>query len=185
MSYSTQYLSHPIIAFSDIKLHSKQSESELKLFEDDENARFGILTIKTEITKQSKRPIYLVIDMDGSGSMEENTGTKTKLAFVQQTLTCMFQFISEQTDAEIYISVNKFDDHYENIIPTTRISLSNFKDMIDKINSIDAYGSTNIEKTLKKSKESIQIYKEQNPTHKIVYILLFDGQTTTENSKST
>jgi hypothetical protein len=167
---------NPIVASASIEVHNiPLTATDIKLFED-ENLKFGIMRIQTAKTQQSSRPVHLEIDVDRSGSMRDFVvNLRTKLDFVKKTLDSMCEFISEQPDAHISISVNQFDDSYENVIPATRVTLENRKELIAKINTIQTRGSTNIEETLLKSSEAIEKYREQNPTHKIVYILLTDG----------
>jgi hypothetical protein len=96
----------------------------------------------------------------------------------------MCQFISEQPNAEFYIKVNIFDNQYMTVIPATRVTLENRLELIQKISIITAKGSTNIERTFLESGKSIHQYRELNPTHKIVYIILTDGNPTSGNISS-
>ena len=154
----------PIIASADIEVHNTPlADTDIKLFED-ENIKFGIMRIKTAKTQQSARPVHLEIDVDRSGSMHDIAGNvRTKLDFVKKTLDCMCEFISEQSDAHISMSVNQFDDSYQNVIPATRVTLANRKELIAQINTIETRGSTNIEETLVNSSEAIEKYREENP----------------------
>ena len=180
------YVENPIIANALIILHNfPLSEKEPKLFRNPEE-QFGILELKMAKTQQTDRPTYLEMDIDVSGSMEEKVkGFLTKLDFVKKTLESMCQFIAEQSTATFYIKVNIFDSGYTTVIPVTRVTLENRLELIQKILNIVANGCTNIEKTFLESKKSIKQYRDANPTHKIVYILLTDGNPTAGNTSPT
>jgi len=173
---------HPIISNAIIQLHTLPLNEKDIQFSENPNEQFGILEITVSKTKLYKNPIYLELDVDTSGSMENDDDCfQTKMHFVKKTLENMFEFLSQQKDATIYVKVNCFDNTYVNIIPITKITMDNHMEMIHKINNIKCGGCTNIEKTFSQSGNSIRDYKEKNPTHKVVYILLTDGNPTVGN----
>lgn len=181
---------NPIIKKALIMLHNVPvSDTDLRVL-DNPDASFGILEIEVAETKQTERPTYLELDIDVSGSMNVGNGywakrnAKRKIDFVKKTLELMCQFIAEQRTAVIYIKVNTFDDHYKTIIPVTRITLENQTELIDIISKIEPNGSTNIENTFTNSGKSIEEYKDLNPTHKVVYVLLTDGNPTAGNTNT-
>ena len=177
---------NPIITNAFINIHNLPlTEKDPKLFRNPEE-KFGILEIEISKTEQTDKPTYLEMDIDVSSSMEDRVkDLLTKLDFVKKTLECMCQFISEQPNAVFYIKVNIFDNQYMTVIPATRVTLENRLELIQKISIISTKGSTNIERTFLESGKSIQQYRELNPTHKIVYILLTDGNPTSGNTDST
>ena len=175
---------NPIIKGALIMIHNVPlSETDLRVV-DNPDASFGILEIEVAETKQTDRPTYIEFDIDISGSMNDGDGdgVKRKIDFVKKTLESMCQFIAEQPTAVIYIKVNTFDDHYKTIIPATRITLENRTELINIISKVEPNGCTNIENTFTKSGKSIEEYKDLNPTHKVVYVLLTDGNPTTGNT---
>jgi len=174
---------HPILSNATIQLHNgiKKKINDLQVCNNSDE-RFGILEISVSKTKVSNHPTYIEFDIDTSGSMEDiASGIHTKLEFVKKTLDNMYQFIAEHVEAVIYIKVNTFDNQCRTIIPITKITLKNRVEIIAKINDIQSGGCTNIEKAFLQSGKSISEYKEQFPTHKLVYILLTDGNPTAGN----
>lgn len=171
---------HPILSETKIKINNIHNES-IEIFENP-NSVFGILEVSVSETKKTTHPIYLKFDIDTSASMcDIVTNVKTKINFVQKTIESMCHFIAEQKELVIYINVSTFDTHYNLIIPTTRITLENRFELIEKINNLEVDGCTNIEKAFLQSSKVIEEYKLENPTHKIVYILLTDGNPTAGN----
>jgi hypothetical protein len=173
---------HPILSEVKMKINNIQLDNEtIEIFENT-NSVFGILEVSVSETKKTTHPIYLKFDIDTSASMSDIvTNVKTKINFVQKTIESMCHFIAEQKELVIYINVSTFDSHYNLIIPTTRITLENRYELIKKINNLEVDGCTNIEKAFLQSSKVIEEYKFENPTHKIVYILLTDGNPTAGN----
>jgi hypothetical protein len=176
---------HPILSEENIKIKNKHFDNEsIEIFENP-NSVFGIIELSVSEMKQTTNPIYLKLDIDTSASMSDIvTNIKTKINFVQKTIESMCHFIAEQQELVIYINVSTFDTRYNLIIPTTQITLENRFELIAKINKLIVDGCTNIEKTFIESSKVIEEYRIENPTHKIVYILLTDGNPTAGNSST-
>jgi len=173
---------YPMISTVTMKINNVSlDESCLEIC--DHTNRFGILEISLFKTKQTTLPIYLKLDIDTSASMYDYVSeSNTKLSIVKKTIENMLYFIAEQSNLVIFIHISTFDTFYKTIIPTTRVTLNNHKEIIEKINNIEPDGATNIEKTFLESSNIIEDYKTENPTHKLVYILLTDGNPTAGNT---
>lgn len=170
-------INHPIFAEIKLKINNTSLEENIEIITQDEN--FGILDITLSKTIQTTQPIYLKLDIDTSSSMTDLvSNNKTKINFVQKTIESMSNFIAERPELMIYINISSFDTFYHTVIPTTRITMNNKSELITKINDLKVDGSTNIEQTFLESSRQINKYKIENPTHKIVYILLTDGNPT-------
>ena len=177
---------HPIISEAKLKINNIPLENQPIEILEDPNYVFGILELSVSEMKKTTDPIYLKLDIDTSASMYDIVTTlKTKINFVQKTIESMCHFIAEQRELVIYINVSTFDTHYNLIIPTVRITLENRFELIEKIKKLQVDGSTNIEKTFIESSKLIEEYKTENPTHKIVYILLTDGNPTSGSCSTT
>lgn len=173
---------YPMISNVTMKINNVSlDESCLELC--DHSNDFGILEIALFKTKQTTLPIYLKLDIDTSASMYDYVSeSNTKLSIVKKTIENMLYFIAEQSNLVIFIHVSTFDTFYKTIIPTTRVTIVNHKEIIEQINNIEPDGATNIEKTFLESRKIIEDYRIENPTHKIVYILLTDGNPTAGNT---
>jgi len=185
VSSGTNYPYQNPILSGQIMFHNiPLKDTDLKVL-DNPQERFGILEVEVAETEQTDRPTYLELDIDISGSMNDvEEGNRTKIDFVKKTFVSICEFIAEQPTAVIYVKVNTFDDKYKTIIPVTRITLENRAELINIISKVKPDGSTNIEKTFTESGKSLELYKEQNPTHKIVYVLLTDGNPTAGNTST-
>jgi len=161
------------------------SDTDFDIFPEEPDMNFGILTLKTEKTRMSKTPILFKFDIDISSSMAEPGGKGiSKIDYVKNTFTNMMIFLAEQSDAQIYLQVGLFNSNYLNLIDAVLITPENYLEIIETVKHINPCTCTNIEKTFTESSRAIADYSQQNPEHKIAYILLTDGIATEGNVKS-
>lgn len=173
------------IKSSSIQIHNDSAicvETIIPSFalEDEDNKKwnFGILQLEMEEVPMTKQPIFIVFDVDMSGSMiETENGGKSRMQHVHNTFENMIRFIASQ-EVEVYIRVDGFDDTIQNIINPCRVTNANKDELVATIKTMIPRGGTNIGLALKNANVEIQKYKNENPTHKLFHILLTDGAAT-------
>lgn len=139
---------------------------------------FGILQLEMGEVPMTKQPIFIVFDVDMSGSMSEaDKDGKSRMKHVHNTFENMIRFIASQ-DVEVYIRVDGFDDTIQSIINTCRVTLDNMEELVVNMKTMFPRGGTNIGLALKNANVEIHKYKNENPTHKLFHILLTDGEAT-------
>ena len=162
------------------------------------NARhFGILRISTPKIPISTTPLAILLNIDGSSSMDEIGSDKlTKINHIKHTLKNMIHVlidkITETPDICIYISILLFTHDVTNLLQRikTEKQFEHFKDdfillnhqsmylILDEIDRIRPWGCTNIEISLKTAKTKINDFMTKNPNFRIAHIQLTDGQAT-------
>jgi len=144
------------------------------------NYSFGILKVniqqnKKKEQKENIKPQHFIFTIDTSKSMDYRCrDKKTKLDHIKFTLENMLLMLAN-IEINISIQINTFNNDAKTYIPITQVNQENISDLIEKINNIKSYGSTNLEDALKLAKQDILDYKEQHPFHNINHILLTDG----------
>ena len=162
------------------------------------NARhFGILRISTPKIPISTTPLAILLNIDGSSSMDEIGSDKlSKINHIKHTLKNMIHLLidkmTETPNICIYISILLFTHDVKNILQTikTEQRFDQFKDdfillnhqsmhlILEEIDRIHPWGCTNIEISLKNAKTKINDFKQKNPEFRIAHIQLTDGQAT-------
>lgn len=145
---------------------------------DTEDETFGILVLEMNPVNITKRPLFILFTLDTTGSMSEYvTHSTTKIQYAIQTLKSIVKYLSS-LDVDVYIQINTFNESVVTMIPPTKVSVQTQSDLIQKLNTIDADGSTNIELALKSAKDSITEYANNHSTFSCVHIFMTDGEPT-------
>jgi len=159
---------------------------------------FGILNVSTPKTPISTTPLAILLNIDGSSSMDEIGSDKlTKINHIKHTLKNMIHIliekITETPDICIYISIMLFTHDTKNLLQRIKSEkqfdhyfkgdfvLLNHHSMhiiLEEIERIRPWGCTNIEISLKNAKTAINDFMQQNPSFRIAHIQLTDGQAT-------
>ena len=158
---------------------------------------FGILRISTPKTPISTTPLAILLNIDGSSSMDEiSSGKLTKINHIKHTLKNMIHVlidkITETPNICIYISILLFTHDVTNLLQRikTEKQFEQFKDdfillnhqsmhlILEEIDRIRPWGCTNIEISLKNAKTKINDLKTKNPEFRIAHIQLTDGKAT-------
>ena len=145
---------------------------------DNEEERFGILNIELDKVEIAKSPIFILFTVDTTGSMTDySSNNKTKMEYAIQTLKSIMKYLSLY-DINVTIQINTFNIETEILIEPIIITKDNVKDIIEKIDAIDADFVTNIEKALETANNCIHEYKLQNSDSECVHIFMTDGEPT-------
>ena len=164
---------------SSIQIHSSPAECLVTVVQETE--QFGVLTVKPGATNLSQNTIFILFTVDRTGSMQQGR----KMKYVKDTFKNMIKFIADQ-DAEIFVQVNIFNTEVEVCIEPVKVDKKNAVYLIQKIDAIEADGSTAIDAALKSAKDTMTQYLEENPTHSVHHIFMTDGEATageTNNGK--
>ena len=146
---------------------------------------FGVMTLsvpKVEITQQ---PLFLFFTIDVTGSMSEREtfGGSKKIDYVIQTFKNMMIYLSKLSTS-VHICVNTFNDKVNVLVEPTKLREELvLKELIQKMETIETNGSTNIELALTSANERLESYAETYPEHQIVHLFMTDGEAT-EGDKS-
>jgi uncharacterized protein YegL len=155
--------------------------------EEEEKYSFGIMKItansEEDKIKKNKHQ-HFIFSIDKSGSMSYPCkDKKTKLQHIQFTLENMLIMFAN-SNLEISIQVNVFDHNVGTCIHETKVTKENVHELITKVKSIIADGSTNLEDAIKLAKKNILEYKRKYPDHEINHILLTDGVPNIKNTNA-
>jgi len=144
---------------------------------------YALLKVKVNECSIVRSPVFFYFMIDRSGSMSDKCKDgMSKMSHTIHTLTNMMRFFAKNTDATIYVQVCAFDDIVEEIVETTQVTKQGLSEIIEKLDSIYARSSTDIELALKKSNSRIEEYSEDNPTHRISHIFMTDGDASAGSS---
>jgi hypothetical protein len=139
---------------------------------------FGILKIKLADTPTTTQPQLLYFKNDMSGSMQDDCSDgRTKMQHSNHATSNILRLAAE-TDAEIWVQVDGFDDKIERIIPAQRVTKDNLPRLVALVNAIMPRNGTNLEVALNDSKAQIAEFKEQHPEFVVTQIFTTDGQAT-------
>jgi hypothetical protein len=144
---------------------------------------YALLKVKVSECSILQSPIFFHFMIDRSGSMSDKCKDgMSKMAHTIHTLTNMMRFFAKNEDATIYVQVCAFDDIVEEIIGTIQVTKKGLGEIIEKLESIYARDSTNIERALLNSSSRIDEYAQDHPTHRISHIFMTDGDATAGSS---
>lgn len=139
---------------------------------------FGVLRVKLADTPMTKQPQLLYFKNDMSGSMQDMCSDgRSKMQHSNHTTSNILRLAAE-TDAEIWVHVDAFDDKVVSIIPAQRVTKDNLPQLVALVNAIMPRNSTNLELALNDSKTKIAEFKEQHPEFVVTQIFTTDGQAT-------
>jgi hypothetical protein len=162
-----------------VKPSKKINTGELVDSQEDHSIHFGIVNIKSIGKKICNQPIAVLLSADCSGSMSDKSRDgRTKMQHVNHTLANIITLFASETDADISVCVDAFDDKIHPIFDFTKVTNENADSLISKIECIRPDGSTNIEIALTNSTTKIAAYRAKHPNHRIFHIMLTDGDAT-------
>jgi len=154
-----------------IQIHSCPPECAISVV--DEGEQFGVLSVKPGKTDRIQDTMFLLFTVDRTGSMQEGD----KMKHVKDTFKNMIKYIADQ-EADIYIQVNVFNTEVNTCISPVKVHQGNMEGLIEKIDAIEADGSTAIDWALKCAASTMDVYMELNPTHSVHHIFMTDGEAT-------
>ena len=148
------------------------------------NPYFGVLHLNTksfpEISAVTKKKVFnLVITSDVSSSMNYPTGAKGQIKLEQLIRTLKgivgYEFLWEYN---IVLTLFTFHHEFQTIALLQKLSGENMQELLQKIQTIQAYGSTNIELALKETKKFFEKRMSEFPDEQFAHIFMTDGETT-------
>jgi hypothetical protein len=143
-------------------------------------AKFGILNLTSITTPFCQETIEFIFMVDCSGSMsDECSDGRNKMQHIIHTLKNMILYFKENPDVKVYITINSFDDKIYNVLNRSSVTEDNYTEIIEKVNSIEPRGPTNIELALKQISYLATKLKADFPTHNICNVFMTDGDATT------
>lgn len=163
-------MSH-LIASSSVEIHDNTISCDAFSPEFD----FGVLSLKFSKVGINKTPTFILFTIDKTGSMLE----QNRMKYVKNTFKNIIDFIStHENDSEIYIRVHAFNDSVDVLVNTTRVTKNNIDAIIQSIMAIEPDGSTAIDMALTESSNTMNEYRDSNPTHSVFHIFMTDGEPT-------
>jgi uncharacterized protein YegL len=172
-----------IITDSSIELHDPNIVRDVKISTLSNGERFGLLTIQFEKAEMTKTPIFILFNIDRTGSMSEhgNFGdVNNKMHYVKETFKKITQYISRK-DAEIYIKVLVFNTEVETLVDIVKVTPENCDEIVERIMSVEPEGSTAIDAALQYASTVLKEYREDNIGHDTYHIFMTDGEPTIGN----
>lgn len=169
-----------LITDSSIDLHNPNIVTDVTIEDISSNNRFGVLSIDFAKTEMTTVSTFILFTIDRTGSMSEvgNVGDAyNKMHYVKETFKQIVQYISRK-DSEIYIKVNIFNTEVETLINTVKVTPEICDELIEKIISVEADGSTAIDAALNAASTVLQNYGKENTDHQIYHIFMTDGEPT-------
>jgi hypothetical protein len=165
-----------VIEYSSIVLHNEDVAVPSTLLVD--NKKFGILKIKMDKVKITRRPLFILFSIDVTGSMGEYVNERsTKLDYVKQTFKNMLAYLAE-LEIDIYIKVNTFNVNVVELVKTTKLTTNNSDEIFEKIKRVYAVNSTDIGNALTSANLAMKEYIESNKNHQVAHIFMTDGEAT-------
>jgi hypothetical protein len=147
-----------------------------------EETQFGILRINTSKVEITQKPTFVLFTIDNTGSMNENgTKTSTKIDVMKHSFKNIVRYLSN-LNAPVVITVQTFNVIVKIVIDQVKLTPDNVDNMIERIQSISADGSTNIELALNEAKLVLDKYQNENEDHQMVHIFMTDGHATQGSS---
>jgi len=169
------------IETSYIEIHNNPNDDiPFNIFEDN-TEQFGTLTIKMAKKDITTTPIFILLSIDVTNSMDSivnavgNSEHKSKMDYMINTCRNMIEYLSNQP-VDIYITVHTFNTNVIVIIENEKITTETKISIIEKFDHLKPKGSTDIGLALTESQSTLVEYREKNPTHKISHIFMTDGE---------
>lgn len=174
---------HPVIQNAFIEIHHENIYPLPVPVFDTNVDKFGILNIKMNTTTITQQPIFILLTIDKTGSMDDNSFVNShgehisKLEYLIRTCKNMIEYLSSQP-IDVFITVHTFNTTLDVLISNIQVTTENKEYIINKFEGIIPTGATNIGLALLKSQDTLKEYREKNPTHKISHIFMTDGEPT-------
>lgn len=176
---------HPIIENAFIEIHTKPFDNiPFNIFENTAD-KFGTLTLQMANVEITKQPIFILLNIDISSSMDDtvkfgngsdrDTNRITKMDYMIKTCKNIVEYLSKQT-VDVYLTIHAFDIDVDVIVNQEKITLETKGRILEQIDDLTPNGSTDIGFALIKAGETLNEYKEAFPNHKISHIFMTDGE---------
>jgi hypothetical protein len=167
-----------IIENAYFEFHSSAVLPISNIVNENENEKFGIISLKIKKTNIINTPTLFLFTIDTTGSMDEPAYKNiTKLQVVKQTFRSMMNYLSK-LETQVFVRVHSFNETVNNVIDNILISQDNVNEIISKIDALYSDRSTNIGEALKQANDTMKQYSIENPEHQVVHIFMTDGQPT-------
>jgi len=141
------------------------------------DSRFGILNLTAIQSGHNILPHEFIFMVDRSSSMEDECGDgKTKMQHICHILKNMVEYFNENQSINAHITICTFDDLVYTVLERTKVTDTNFNQIIRTIDNIRPRGSTDIELALTHIISCCSAIRTDFPTHNICSIFMTDGQ---------
>ena len=160
--------------------------------------KFGILHIDIPPMPVCTGTLAVMFNIDQSGSMDDVcSDSSTKMQHIQHALKNILRVFIKTVETEpnltIRIAICVFSHSAKNLFHMVTdvsgaivcdehgfitINSENIQSVFKKIDTIDPWGLTNIEKSLKYTQISLEDYHAANPIHRLIHIQFTDGVAT-------
>ena len=181
MEQQTIVNSQKIIKNAYINMHIADPKSDKVIPQLEEyingETKFGILQIEIVPTTETLEAQDILFTVDISGSMDDKCkDEKTKMQYATHTMKRIISVFEKSENKKISIEITGFDDKIKKVQEWTRIDENNTNLIKEKIEELEARGSTDLELGLKSAIESFQERnKEKEEPAKKTHIFLTDG----------
>ena len=179
----------PIIQTAIINFHDRKvGVPDCLIPHDNLEHHIGIIKLRIRDEIPITREIHIDYDIDKSASMLELCKDgKTKMQHIKFALQNMLQIFHQKLEANISVRIQSFNDNVYTVLETVEDIKSKteeeLNEIITKINEMTPEKSTNIEKTLKATKDYLDPYIREHPSKRVAHILLTDGAITSGSTK--
>jgi hypothetical protein len=172
---------NPLFTKQTLQFESKIVDPVLVPISNITDAKFGILNLTAVSEPLSDRTQEFIFTVDCSGSMSDQCSDgRTKMQHIVHTIKNMILYFKENS-INAFVTINTFDHKIYTVLKRCFITDENFSEIIKKVGQIMPRGSTNIEKALENSRETLLKIKTDFPDHNISHIFMTDGEATAGN----
>lgn len=174
----------PIIQTAIINFHDRKiGVPDCLIPHDNLDLHMGIIKLRIRCEIPITKEIHIDYAIDKSRSMLELCKDgKSKMQHIKFALQNMLQIFHQNTETNISVRIQSFDTDVYTVLETVEDIKSKTEDelneIIRKINAMTPEKSTNIEKTLIKTKDYLDSYFKEHPLKRVAHILLTDGAIT-------
>jgi len=174
----------PIIQTAIINFHDRTiGVPDCLIPHDNLDLHMGIIKLHIRNEIPITKEIHIDYAIDKSRSMLELCKDgKSKMQHIKFALQNMLQIFHQRIEANISVRIQSFDTDVYTVLETVEDIKSKTEDelneIIRKINEMTPDKSTNIEKTLIKTKDYLDSYFKEHPLKRVAHILLTDGAIT-------
>jgi len=181
----------------------RSSDQEVENRRSSDQEKFGILHIDIPQVPMYKGTIVILFDIDKSGSMNDMcSDSSTKIQHIRHALknflSVLIQTTKNHPDITVRIGLCVFSHDAHNLfhlITDTNSALScdefgfitihsdNIHAIYTKIDDIEPWGLTNIEKSLIYTQRCLREYHDVNPDQRLIHIQFTDGDATVGKKK--
>jgi len=171
-----------IFASSSIEFEEKMLNPEV--IEPEQPVHFGVFQFEAVENLDLKQvPRDFIFTGDNSASMEDLCKDgRSKFKHSQHTLKNMVRYIHKNIPLAS-VTIYSFNDKTVCIVERTALTDENIQDVLAKIDTVYADGSTNIENALTEIKKCVNLIQETfSPENEIYHVFMTDGDVTSGSS---